>query len=120
MRRRSQFWVGRVRSRLARMVERELTADGWTVRVDPSKLWPNQGYWRIDHRADCMPWNGQFEREYSGRWQRWSIGSWDTMTSLLRGFTYDVDGWSIELSANHPRVHPWMARRINKAAKLDG
>ena len=108
--RRRQYHVGRVRLKLAEKIENELTADGWSVRVDPSKLWPNQGYWRTDHRADCMAWEGQFEREFRGNWQGWTVGSWDTMSSLLRGFTYDVDGWSIELYADQPRTHPFAVR----------
>lgn len=111
--RRSQWHVGRVRMKLAEMIQETLRADGLNVRVDPSKLWPNQGFWRVDHRADCMPWEGQLEREFQGRWQGWTIGSWDTMTSLLRGFTYDIDGWSVELYADHPREHPWMIRTGN-------
>lgn len=114
-----QHHVGRVRLKLAALIEKELTADGWAVRVDPSKLWPNQGYWRTDHRADCMPWEGQFEREFMGRWQGWTVGSWDTMTALLQGFTYDIDGWSIELYADHPRAHPFAARARATAAQRE-
>ena len=107
---RSSKHVGRVRLRLAEMIRQEVEKLGVKVRVDPSKLWPNQGYWRIDYRADVMPWEGVVEIQLeTGKWQRISVHSWSTMTDCIRGFDIDeeisfIDG--IELYPHDPKPHP--------------
>jgi hypothetical protein len=94
--------IGRTRIRLARMIEAKLRDLGHSVRVDPARLDPAQGYWRTDSRADVMRWEGWFEREIEpGRWMRQSICSWDTMTDCVRGFEIWQDtGWSWEVGAH--------------------
>lgn len=106
--------VGRVRKKLAQMIEKALTAEGHSVRVDPKKLWPNQGYWRTDYRADVQPWEGQIEIQFpeTGRWHRVGVSSWDKMTDLIKGFTIQ-DGnrhLHIDLDAENSAPHPALAR----------
>ena len=87
MRRRRRYSsrdVGKVRERLAVKIAAQLKADGWKARVDASDLWPAQGRWRSDHRMDVMRWEGQVEIDRGWGWRRIGIGSWQTMTELVR------------------------------------
>jgi len=108
--------AGRVRERLAKIISLRLEADGFQVKVDPEKLWPAEGFWRIDSRADCYRWEGQIEvldprggttKYYSGgklirdagKWQTIQIGSYSTMTACLGGVTYFHEGFAIVFDA---------------------
>lgn len=93
------------------MIETALKLDGIEARVDPSKLIPNQGYWRIDFRADVMPWGGGFEMMAHGDWRKAQVESWDTMSDLVRGFTMGWDRYlALELYADQPKPHPTLTR----------
>jgi hypothetical protein len=109
--------AGRVRKRLARMLAERFKADGYEVRIDPEKLWPAEGFWRSDSRADCHRWDGVMEVydergptvtyytgdgtvKSSGKWQPVSLGSYSRMTDCLKGFKYERDGMGIEVWAN--------------------
>ena len=104
---------GRVRRKLAAMIADELANAGFKVSMNPENLIPNQGFWRIDWRADVMPWTGSVQVEMHGKVNSWILESWDTMTSLIDGFTWERNGFSIELFANKPRVHPETIRMKN-------
>ena len=84
MPRRTAHDVGRIRTKLADKIERQLQADGFSVRVDPADLWPAQGRWRSDVTMDVMPWEGQVELDRGFGYRRMGIGSWETMTDLCR------------------------------------
>jgi hypothetical protein len=71
--------VGRTRARLARAI-----AQAIGLPVEPENLWPASGHYRTSPHADVLRWTG-FVHEGN---LTWTVGSWDTMTALLRhGFT---------------------------------
>ena len=99
MRRPSQ--PGRVRIRLAQLIEKTLADGGVEARCDPADLIPVQGYWRSDSRVDVKRWEGRVSVNVPGvGWRKQQINSWDTMTACLRGFTWSYENpWSIEIGA---------------------
>lgn len=105
-----RFGPGRVRRRLAELIAARLTADGMIVRTDPEKLWPAQGYWRTDFRADVYRWEGQIEILRHGQWAVTSVASWDPMTDVVRGFDWEWDQFTLEFHAHNPRRHPVLQR----------
>lgn len=97
---------GRVRLRLARMLAERLTDSGLQARFDPAKLYPAQGYWRTDSRADVYRWEGQFTVQVTDHWMTYRVVSWSPMTCCVKGFTYEwVKGLFLEVSANNERKH---------------
>lgn len=90
--------VGGVRKKLARMLVKVLADEGIQARCDPKNLWPAQGYWR-QVEQDVMSWEGQLEIFVHGKWSTRSLGSWDRMTSCVRGFTISPDGFGFEINA---------------------
>lgn len=108
--------AGRVRHALAKLLSSELSRDGHLVRVDPEKLWPAEGYWRSDHRADCYRWEGQIEvfdpkapevkyysagevvRQREAGWRLVQVASYERMSDILkRGFVYSLVGHFLEI-----------------------
>lgn len=75
------------RERLAELIIEQLHAV-FGLEVENVRLYPAKGFWRTDKRADVMPWNGYADvvvRTDSGIGSYLiCIGSWDTMTDLLR------------------------------------
>lgn len=109
--------VGRVRERLARMLEAAFTAIGEEASVQASELRPATGYWRTDHRADAFRWEGRCRvRLKDGTWTVRGLDSWDTMTDCVRsGVTIERDRHSFLASANESRTHPVVLRAQQKA-----
>lgn len=106
-----RFGPGRIRRKLAEMIVAKLAADGLTVRVDPAKLWPAEGWWRTS-MVDCWVWDGQIEVlnpppgipwSGNGPWKTVQIGSYDRMTDCVRGFSYANEGFSLEFNADAPK-----------------
>lgn len=107
--------IGRTRQRVAERVAEALRAEGFEMVVDPSSLYPAQGYWRTDIRADVMRWHGSVRvknpPDWSNSHRTINIGSWDTMTDCARGLTIAWEsGWEIMVYANKSREHPTLAR----------
>lgn len=100
--RRDAKHVGRVRIKLAELLTEALKAEHipWKCReVEPDDLDPNQGYWRIDHRADVMRWTGTVYVQLAedAPWRGMPIGSWHTMSELIRkGVEVKIDGFTLE------------------------
>ena len=92
--------VGGVRKRLAKMIVAALAAEDIEARCDPAKLWPAQGYWR-NVQQDVYSWEGQCEVKLFGKWQTRSLGSWDRMSSCVKGLTIDGDGFGYEVYADN-------------------
>ena len=68
-----------------------LDALGW--RADPSELHPQQGAWRTAKHLDVLAWEGRATHPGG---LKVDIGSWDTMTKLVRrGFTISKPGESM-------------------------
>ena len=98
--RRNANHVGRVRIKLAELIQDAFKAGGITARVEPDDLVPNQGYWRIDKRADVMPWSGTAYMRFAEDlpWRGVPIGSWTTMTDLCKtGVEIQRDGFFWEV-----------------------
>lgn len=94
--RRSAKTVGATRRRLAKLIETTLNSAGMDAAVDPSRLWPAQGVWRIDCRLDVYRWSGQIT--IAG--QTMLIDSWDPMVQCVKGFKIVRDrGAHFELHA---------------------
>lgn len=92
--------VGRVREKLATAITQAFANEGVTVRCAPGDLWPAKGIWK-NPRMDVMRWEGQIEVLLpSGKYMRFSIGSWDRMTDCLKGFAIYQDGFSYEVGAH--------------------
>jgi len=67
------------------MIRKALEADGAVARVNPDDLWPVSGYWKSQ---DVY----RVEGEVLVDGCRLSLGSWDTMTLMVRrgvGITYE-------------------------------
>lgn len=105
--------VGRTRRKLAEKIITAFKLSGFTVDVDPENLIPTQGHWRTSRFADCMPWHGNMSLLVKGKWLGHNVESWDTMTDLLHGFTFYIDGSNVELCAKQIGVK--QARQRNKA-----
>ncbi len=90
--------VGGVRKRLAKMIVAALAEDNIEARCDPKNLWPAQGYWR-QVEQDVMSWEGYCEVKSFGKWTSRSLGSWERMSSCIKGLTIDVDGFGYEVYA---------------------
>lgn len=118
-RHRTSEWVGRTRIKLARLIDKELTAAGYEVIVRPDKLWPNQGYWRVDWRADVMPWIGQIQVKLHGEWRALQVESWGTMGDCARGFTFEVEGNTFHLTPRASREHPALLRSKARIAAAE-
>lgn len=95
--------VGRLRQQLAKAIVQTFANEGVMVRCDPAKLYPAEGRWRSDFRMDVMRWEGSIEVKIDGGgWLRLSIGSWDTMTACVKGFSVWRDGVGFEVAAAEP------------------
>ena len=72
-----------------------LLAEG--IDAKPHQLWPAQGHWRTDVRADVYRWEGQGTKDGHVV----LLCCWDTMTKCVRnGITVTHErGWSYEIHA---------------------
>ena len=95
--------VGGVRKRLAKMIVAALAEQDIEARCEPKDLWPAQGYWR-QIEQDVYSWEGCCEVKSFGRWMKRSLGSWDRMSSCIKGLTIDVDGFGYEVHATEELV----------------
>lgn len=92
--------VGGVRVKLAKMIVAALKAQDITARCDPKALWPAYGYWR-NVQQDVMSWEGYCEVKSFGKWNKRSLGSWDRMSTCIKGLKIDGDGFGYEVYAIH-------------------
>lgn len=92
--------VGGVRIKLAKMLVKAFEDEGIKARCDPKNLWPAQGYWR-QVEQDVMAWEGFIEVWRHDKWQKQQLGSWERMTTCIRGFTLQQDGMFIDVNAKH-------------------
>lgn len=92
--------VGGVRKRLAKMIVAAFAKEGIEARCEPKDLWPAQGYWRKIEQ-DVMSWEGYCEVKSFGNWSKRSLGSWDRMSSCVKGLTIDGDGFGYEIYATN-------------------
>lgn len=107
--------VGGVRKRLAKMIVVALAVEGIEARCKPKDLWPAQGYWRKIEQ-DVYSWEGQCETKApSGKWMKRSLGSWDRMSTCVRGLTVDGDGFGFEINATNELQ---ASKRFNVAKHL--
>lgn len=85
--------VGGVRIRLAKMLVAYLAKEGVEARCEAKNLWPSQGYWR-QVEQDVYSWEGCLETKNrdNGKWMSRSLGSWDRMSSCVKGLTISGDG----------------------------
>lgn len=95
--------LGRVRLKLADALIDQFAADGIEIRVDPSKLWPAEGFWRTS-MIDCYVWEGQIEikSKHSERFQVISIDSYERMTDCAKGLSWQEEGHRIQIFADNP------------------
>jgi hypothetical protein len=92
--------VGSVRKKLAKMIVAEFKMEGIVARCEAKDLWPAQGYWR-QIEQDVYSWEGYCEIFEHGKWNKHSLGSWDRMSSCIKGLTIDPDGFGFEVHAIH-------------------
>lgn len=97
--------VGNVRKRLAKALEQAFKAAGIKVACKPGDLQPSLGYWK-NHQQDVMRWQGQISIWRHGKFSTRGIGSWDSMTDCVKGFTVWEDGFHIEVGASDDKVAP--------------
>lgn len=73
------------KERLAELIREQLQAV-FGLEVENVRLYPARGFWRTNTLADVMPWTGYADVVIEGNRGCYpiSIGSWDTMTDLLR------------------------------------
>lgn len=92
--------VGGVRKRLAKKIVAALAVDGIKARCEPKDLWPAQGHWR-QIEQDVYSWEGYCETMIpeTGKWIKRNLGSWDRMSSCVKGLTVDGDGFGFEVYA---------------------
>lgn len=90
--------VGGVRKRLAKMIVVALAKEGIEARCEPKYLWPALGYWR-NIEQDVYSWEGCCEVKSFGKWSKRSLGSWDRMSSCVKGLTIDGCGFGYEVYA---------------------
>lgn len=92
--------IGGVRKKLARMIVSALAKEGVKAVCDPSALWPAQGYWR-QVEQDVYSWEGYCEIYVpeSRKWLKKSLGSWDRMSSCVKGITIGQEGFGFEVYA---------------------
>lgn len=85
--------VGGVRKKLAKMLVAALEKEGIKARCEAKDLWPTQGHWR-QIEQDVYSWEGCCETfiPESGKWSKRSLGSWDRMSSCIKGLTIGSDG----------------------------
>jgi hypothetical protein len=78
--------IGRIRTRLAKIISRDLGID-----CQPEHLRPATGSWRTDWRLDVYRWE-VFARTKSG--QPFVAGCWESMTDCVKAgaVRYDGDG----------------------------
>jgi hypothetical protein len=106
--------VGGVRKRLAKMIVAALAEEGIEARCEPKDLWPALGYWR-QIEQDVYSWEGCCEVKSFGKWMKRSLGSWDRMSSCIKGLTIGGDGFGYEVYANN-ELEP--SKRFNIARKV--
>ncbi len=94
---------GRIRLKLTDTIIKKFTDDGLEVRVDPSKLWPAEGYWRTS-MVDCYAWEGQIELRRLGhhKFQTIPIGSYERMSDCAKGFSWRDEHVEIVIFADNP------------------
>lgn len=92
--------VGGVRIKLAKMLVKAFADEGIKARCDPKNLWPAQGYWR-QVEQDVMAWEGFIEVWRHDKWQQQSLGSWERMSTCIKGFKLQQDGMTVEVCAKH-------------------
>jgi hypothetical protein len=107
--------VGGVRKRLAKMIVAALAKEGIEARCEPKDLWPAQGYWR-QIEQDVMSWEGYCEVKSFDKWMKRSLGSWDRMSSCVKGLTIDGDGFGYEVCATNELEPSKRFGLINKVA----
>lgn len=78
---RRRLGPGSTTIKLCELLAAELTKQGHQVRMNPDAISGVTGYWR---KADCYRWEGYFEIFQFDKWQKISIGCWDTMTECVR------------------------------------
>ena len=76
------------RERLAELIAEQLHAV-FGIEVENVRLYPAKGFWRTDKRSDAMPWTGYADVVFTTPEKQMgsypiAIGSWDTMTDLLK------------------------------------
>lgn len=91
--------IGGVRKRLATSLEKAFRDAGIKIVCNPQNLHPALGYWK-QTQQDVMRWEGSVEIWRHGKFSSRGIGSWDSMTDCLRGFSVWEDGFHIEVGAN--------------------
>jgi hypothetical protein len=93
--------IGGVRKRLAKMIVAALAAEGIEARCEPKDLWPAQGYWR-QTQQDVYSWEGYCEtKTRDDKWTKRSLGSWDRMSTCIRGVAISGDGFGFEIYATN-------------------
>ena len=93
--------VGGTRKRLAKMIVAALAAEGVEARCEPKDLRPAQGYWR-QIQQDVYSWEGYCEtKARDGKWTKRSLGSWDRMSTCIKGLTIGEDGFGFEIYATN-------------------
>lgn len=97
--------VGGVRKRLAKALIQAFKHAGITILCEPKDFWPALGYWKHNCQ-DVMRWEGQISIWRHGKFSKRGIGSWDSMTDCLKGFTVWEDGFHIEVGAVDEKVAP--------------
>lgn len=76
------------KERLTDLIVEQLR-ENFGIEVENVRLYPAKGFWRTNRLADVMPWQGWADVVFispNGQRGRYpiAIGSWDTMTDLLR------------------------------------
>lgn len=79
--------IGRVRRTLAARLQAELRKKDPDAVVKPRNLFPAKGYWRTDHRADVVRWEGQ--GKFNGHTVRFY--SWEPMSTLITKAGFSLD-----------------------------
>ncbi|GBR03260.1 hypothetical protein [Gluconobacter cerinus] len=100
--------VGKVRHKTATMLSKAFERAGVSVLpFDGSNLVPATGYWK---KADCFRWETvglKAVNPASGNAMGLSVGSWDTMTDILKAGRLDLTqerlgGWEAHARAGDP------------------
>jgi hypothetical protein len=93
--------IGGVRKKLAKMIVAEFDKLGIKARCEPKHLAPAYGHWR-QIEQDVMSWEGHCKVKMAdGKWSARSLGSWDRMSSCVKGLTISGDGFGYEVCAIH-------------------
>lgn len=92
--------VGGIRQKLAKMIVTALAKDGIEARCEAKNLWPALGYWR-QVEQDVYSWEGSCEVRINENWLRKSLGSWDRMSSCVKGLTIYPNGFGFEVAATN-------------------